>query len=217
MNMMEALKCDFCGGRLIMDDSREFATCEMCGTKYMKSTVQQKIQEIRGSVTITGEVSVKQVDFSIRSGVLEKYNGSSTDVIIPNNITHIGDGAFENCKGLKKVSIPDTVIGIGDRAFYGCESLTSIEIPLSVTNIGQSAFENCTNLETVTGSSCIQQRFSAFIGSKWHTQMQKVFMKNNRCRHCGGELRGVFGFAAECLNCGRPKDYGWQKWNGYRK
>ena len=82
---MKALVCDFCGGGLIIDDSREFAICEFCRTKYMASTLRQKIQEIRGTVSVEGEVSVKQADFVIRAGVLEKYNGSEVDVVIPNS------------------------------------------------------------------------------------------------------------------------------------
>lgn len=39
-----------------MDKSREFATCEFCGTKYTKETIQDKIQEIRGTVKIEGAV-----------------------------------------------------------------------------------------------------------------------------------------------------------------
>lgn len=53
---MKPLRCDFCNGQLVMDGSREFAVCEFCGTEYMKETIQDKIQEIRGQVTITGAV-----------------------------------------------------------------------------------------------------------------------------------------------------------------
>lgn len=53
---MKPLRCDFCNGQLVMDKSREFAVCEFCGTKYMKETIQDKIQEIRGQVSITGAV-----------------------------------------------------------------------------------------------------------------------------------------------------------------
>lgn len=53
---MKPLRCDFCGGQLVMDESREFAVCEFCDTKYMKETVQQKIQEICGQVSITRAV-----------------------------------------------------------------------------------------------------------------------------------------------------------------
>lgn len=56
MKSMEALKCDFCGGGLIIDDSREFAKCEFCGTKYMASTLRAKIQEIKGTVKVEGAV-----------------------------------------------------------------------------------------------------------------------------------------------------------------
>lgn len=56
MKSMEALKCDFCGGGLIIDDSREFAVCEFCGTKYMASTLRAKIQEIRGTVKVEGAI-----------------------------------------------------------------------------------------------------------------------------------------------------------------
>ena len=53
---MHALKCDFCGASLVMDKSREFATCEFCGTKYLKETIREKIQEIRGQVSVVGAV-----------------------------------------------------------------------------------------------------------------------------------------------------------------
>lgn len=59
---MKALRCDFCGANLVMDPSREFATCEYCGTKYMKETIQQKIQEIRGEVKISGAVETFKGD-----------------------------------------------------------------------------------------------------------------------------------------------------------
>lgn len=167
MNGMQPLKCDFCCGRLIMDDSREFATCEMCGTKYMKSTIQQKIQEIRGNVSVQGDVSVKQSDFTIRGGVLEKYNGASTDVVIPNGVTHIGKEAFKDCKGIKRIVIPNSVVEIGEGAFSGCISLISANIPNGVTNIGYHAFEHCTSLTSVIIPDSVTNIGSyAFCGCK---------------------------------------------------
>ena len=56
MSTFKALRCDFCNGGLIIDDSREFAVCEFCGTKYMASTLRAKIQEIRGTVKVEGAV-----------------------------------------------------------------------------------------------------------------------------------------------------------------
>lgn len=79
---MKALKCDFCSGTLIMDKSREFATCEYCGTKYMKETIREKIQEIRGEVKI--------------SGAVETFTGSTEkERLVKNAETYIGIKEFK--------------------------------------------------------------------------------------------------------------------------
>ncbi|MBS7577968.1 MULTISPECIES: leucine-rich repeat protein [unclassified Enterococcus] len=66
------------------------------------------------------------------------YNGTATDVIIPQGITKIGNQAFYN-KQLTSVSIPNSVISIGARAF-GINNLTTVIIPDSVTDIENGAF-----------------------------------------------------------------------------
>lgn len=144
---MIPLRCDFCNGNLVIDDSREFATCEFCGTKYMKSTIQQKIQEIRGTVSIDGPVETREIEFVIRGGTLIAYNGEKTEVIIPNTVVVIGNNVFRNL-AVQSVSIPDSVKKIGEEAFSGT-SLRSIEIPNSVIEISLGAFYNCKSLERV--------------------------------------------------------------------
>ena len=46
-------------------------------------------------------------------------------------------------KGCKNSTIPNTVTEIGDGAFQNCNNLTSINIPNSVTRIGCESFECC--------------------------------------------------------------------------
>ena len=72
------------------------------------------------------------------------------NTIIPNDVTSIGNNAFESILTLlKTINIPNSVTSIGKNAFKGCTGLTSITIPNNVTSIGDYAFEGCTGLKTV--------------------------------------------------------------------
>ena len=90
-------------------------------------------------------------DFEIdENGVLVKYWGDGGDVVIPDGIKKIGNGAFKWCDSLTSVTIPNSVTSIGDWAFAFCDSLTSVTIPNSVTSIGEGAFKWCESLTSVT-------------------------------------------------------------------
>ena len=79
---------------------------------------------------------------------------SLTSIEIPDSVTSIGDYAFHDCSSLANVKLGSSVISIGNYAFAHCTSLVSITIPDSVTSIGIRAFYDCTSLANVTlGSS----------------------------------------------------------------
>lgn len=65
------------------------------------------------------------------------------------NISTIGAYAFKGCSKLK-MGLPENLTSIGNNAFEGNTSLISLSIPNGVTSIGASAFKGCTNLESVT-------------------------------------------------------------------
>lgn len=71
------------------------------------------------------------------------------NTVIPSSVTTIGDGAFQGCTDLTKITIPNSVTTIGNSAFQGCTELTSITIPSSVKNIEGYAFYDCTGLKEV--------------------------------------------------------------------
>ncbi|MBO4734009.1 MAG: leucine-rich repeat protein [Clostridia bacterium] len=73
----------------------------------------------------------------------------ATDIIIPDSVTSIGNGAFCHYTALKSITIPNSVTSIGDFAFENCTGLTSITIPNSVTSIGKHAFEFCTGFTSI--------------------------------------------------------------------
>jgi len=62
--------------------------------------------------------------FEIESGVLKKYRGNMAHVDVPDDVTEIGDWAFEGCASLACVFIPSSVTKIDGSAFADCERLT---------------------------------------------------------------------------------------------
>ena len=73
-----------------------------------------------------GEESGCLINTSMVSRNSYKGNKDLEKVEIPNGITTIGEGAFDNCLALTTVVIPESVITIELNAFYGSESLKQI-------------------------------------------------------------------------------------------
>ena len=107
-----------------------------------------------GCISLTGiNVSENNTAYCSENGVL--YNKAKTEIMrfpcqktdtsftIPNGVTGIANGAFENCRNLTGITIPKGAKSIGDDVFSNCEGLTSITIPDGVTSIGSSAFYKC--------------------------------------------------------------------------
>ena len=78
------------------------------------------------------------------------YCSSLSNIVIPNSVTDIGDYAFSYCSSLSNIVIPDSVTDIGNFAFSRCCSLSEIVIPSSVTSIGNRAFSRCSSLKYIS-------------------------------------------------------------------
>ena len=81
--------------------------------------------------------------------ILDENGDEVFDLIIPDNLNYIRDGAFYNCTNLRSVTIPSNVITIGDAAFCNCSSLAEITLEHGITSIGDSAFDNCDALTSI--------------------------------------------------------------------
>jgi hypothetical protein len=56
--------------------------------------------------------------------------------VLPNNVTTVGDSAFQGCSGLTSVTIGKLVTSIGGSAFYGCQNLISLYFKGNAPNFG---------------------------------------------------------------------------------
>lgn len=72
-----------------------------------------------------------------------------TKVNIPEGVTEIKYGVFNNCTSIETITVPSTVTAIGKSAFVGCSALSKVTLSESVTVIGEDAFNGCESLKNV--------------------------------------------------------------------
>lgn len=153
----EQVKCPECGEIVTVDSEKQNWRCSRCGKTFDIS---------RAGAAFTGSAN----DFDIRNGVLWKYHGNETDVIIPDSVSVIGDYAFENRSDILSITFPQKLNSIGMYSFLGCTSLRMVDIPMigftdnnSISGmaeylmsmaklhfcIGRGAFGGCTGLISV--------------------------------------------------------------------
>ena len=71
-------------------------------------------------------------------------------LVIPEMVTAIGEGAFANVKGLKKIVIPGNVKRISDKAFANNTTIEEVVMMSGVEVISFQAFLNCSSLKKLT-------------------------------------------------------------------
>ncbi|MBR1693447.1 MAG: leucine-rich repeat domain-containing protein, partial [Lachnospiraceae bacterium] len=86
---------------------------------------------------------------------IESINGYSDacmcveEVILPDSVTDISEGAFRYCEELKKIRLPNGLKEIKRSTFSSCESLKTIQLPNGLERIGASAFYCCYSLQEI--------------------------------------------------------------------
>ncbi len=124
----------------------------------------------------TGENTI----FTVRDNVLYRYGDelllypagrTDSSFVVPNDVTGIGDKAFDSCKltsitlpshldslgsafayceKLVEITIPEGITEIPELCFYQCKSLQKAVLPAGLQSIGKSAFEDCVKLTKIT-------------------------------------------------------------------
>ncbi len=81
--------------------------------------------ELKGTLTQIGELAFKMADIKT--------------LTLPDSVTEIAAGAFNQCIKLENVKLSNSLKTIGDEAFYACP-IKNIEFPQNLTSIGAWAF-----------------------------------------------------------------------------
>ena len=158
----------------------EAAAVETIGTVFKDNTNIIAFTELK---YFTG---ISEIPTSAFSGCTALWK-----VILPENITIIGNYAFYKCISLSRINLPNEVTTIGDDAFYRCSVLTDIKFPKSLETIGSDAFSECQTLSNVILPNSVHT-----IGNNAFYECNEIniYIPNSvkimdyALNHCGGTL-----------------------------
>ncbi len=164
-------------------------------------------QNATGELIIPESVEYEGNSYSVTIIRYNAFNGCSYltgDLVIPNSVTTISDGAFDNCSGFSTLTIGtglrrwDTWIGFyyDNSPFYNCTGITTINYNATYydgmlcvySDEGdcynmQSIFSTCTSLTTINIGENVQSIPTAAFK---HTNVNTVNYNATNCNSMGG-------------------------------
>lgn len=104
---------------------------------------------------------------------------------LPQNLTHIPDWMFANCRKLESISIPEGVQSLGHHAFRECSALAALSIPATLTSVGEDVFGDCDAIRTINVAED-NTNFELCSGILYHVNGKVVILPN--------EINGILTF-----------------------
>lgn len=123
-------------------------------SKLSSIIIPKSVTRIDGNVfgeTPWMKAKLKKSKFVIVNGILIDANQCKGKVTIPNNVKTIGAWAFLGCN-VTDVIIPESVTSITEGAFTSCQCLRSITIPKNVKTIEEWAIDDLLKQITIIGA-----------------------------------------------------------------
>ncbi len=101
---------------------------------------------------LTGKNTILANEFKDVTNLVDKNGSAITDIIIPANVTSIGNSAFSGCSAIKKVTIECDSLTLGNSAFMSCSNLSNFVInkDCKLTSISDNCFQRCSSLKSFT-------------------------------------------------------------------
>lgn len=116
--------------------------------KYVTKIDRHSFGDITLTATWIADIDENDFEYTVNDGYITivRYKGTKSNVILPDGVIEIQQGAFENNTSINSVVVPGSVNKIGKNCFKGCNNLRNLTVPF----IG-SAYTKTTALEYFFG------------------------------------------------------------------
>ncbi len=199
-NKLRLLNCGCCpllpykSGVLIIVKTRRnlIQLCLLGMTLLLPAVVQAQFTFTtnNGAITITGYTGSNGVvtipgtiaDLPVTSiGDWAFYSTDVTNILIPDSVTNIGDGAFFDCESLTNVTVGSSVTDIGDWTFAFCSSLTSVNFRGNTPNLGGADvfYGNLATVYYLSGATNWGPMFDGHPAVLWNPPVPFIYTINN--------------------------------------
>ncbi len=136
----------------------------------------------------------------VENGVLKRFTGKFSEVIIPDAVTSIGPRVFTGNRGVQTVIFNNKVESIEREAFYQSKDLKSVVNLSNVRFIGKSAFLDCASLEECDlGDKVEYISDEAFRGC---VSLKKIRLPDNLKQLERGVFKGCASLEEVCVPSG---------------
>lgn len=131
-----------------------------------KSTITV-IKESTFANTQLAEIALPDSVQTIEKGAFKRFLGTS--LRLPEELTTIGDNAFESSGNLTNVEFNEKLEIIGKEVFIGCTGIEEAILPDSVISIGEGAFSGCTAIAKIKIGSNV-----SYVGNRAFYETRNV-------------------------------------------
>ena len=169
--------CPFCPDGILKHEKENTWVCEQCGKKLNREEMEEMAKlNVRNGVVLEERIHMYHC-LRIPEGITRIdtcafYDGFAEDISVPDTVSTIGQGAFQDCDRmiylhlsqklrrledsictdtcLQSIAVPKSTYYIGRHAFEKSLALKSVDLPSGLQMIGDDAFS-----ETDLAAVCI--------------------------------------------------------------
>ena len=138
-------------------ENKAFNNCEsLTEINFPSSLTTIGIESFRACSSLK-EVNLKDTKIVILNNYSFGDCSSLIEVVLPDGLLGMENGAFSYCISLEEISFPDGFLIIGNNVFSGCSKLKKVNFNDKIKSIYHFAFNECTSLLSISLPSSLKE------------------------------------------------------------